>query len=839
MTAVPVLLLRRRFLRRPALRPVVLAVACACAPAAWAQGGSTAPTVAAGFSLPAQGLAPSLRAIEQQFGLRLLLAPGAAEGQQAARVQAAQDAPQALAQALAGTGLVAVWRDSRVVSVQRAGAEVLLPPVVASATRIEASADAVPAVVSVLDAEAVARRQPRDVKDLLRYEAGVSVRSQPHQASAAFYSTGRGGNEGINIRGLEGNQVLLQVDGVRLPNAYASGPVNVGRVDYLETGAFKRVEVLRGASSSSYGSDGLAGAVSFVTKDPSDLLTLGQPTQAAVTVGYASSDRSWRVMPSFALQTEALEAMLLLSARRGHEQGNRGSVDAADASRTRPNPQDTGSDYALGKLVFKLDPRQRVKLSAEWLDRDVETRVLTMIGDPFYPTTTRVDSHERIDRQKLKAEYDYTDLRNPWLQRLSAHLFHQDAETWQYGAEQRSNTTGWNSRWRDNLYGERVTGAGVQAESNFGDVLSHRLVYGLDLSQTRVRSLKDGANLLNGATGVPAFVTNKSFPDTDYQLLGAYVQDEIGLGRLAVIPGLRLDRFSLKPDQNDPLYQLNNSEPPAQLSGSEWSPRLGATWTLAPLAQVFAQYAHGYRAPTPSQVNGGVTNLSASQPYRSIGNPDLKPETSQSFELGLRGNDGPWRYSASVFHNTFDDFIASNVRVGGSGTVADPNIFQSINLTRARIRGIELSGAWQFLPDWLASVSYAHARGESDSQGVREPLETIDPDKLVARLSYGEGQRWGGEALWTVVRRKSSSQLTPSAYDEGETPMVPGGYGVLDLAGWYHFNRHTGVSVGVYNLFDKKYFLWSDVRGLSTDVARLDMYSQVGRNLSISVKHQF
>lgn len=819
------------------LHTLVLALATALPSLAMAQ--QAAPKVAAqrSLELPAQALAESLRAIAQHFAIRVLWVDGEVNPVAAARVQAASDARQALTQALQGSGLQAVWHGAGEVSVRMPGTASLLPPMVASATRTESSADEVANVISVIDAQAIDQLQPGDVKDLLRYEAGVSVRSQPHQASAAYYSTGRGGNEGINIRGLEGNQVLLQVDGVRLPNAYASGPVNVGRADHVETEAFKQVEVLRGATSSVYGSDGLAGAVSFVTKDPEDLLTLGKDSQAAVKLGYASVDQSWRIVPSYAWRGDTVEGMVLLAARRGHESDNQGQVDTPDAARTTNNPQDYSADYALGKLLFKLDARQSLKLSVERLEREVDTRVLTMIGDPLYATTTRVDSHEQVSRRTVKLDYAYTDLRHPWLQRLKASLYHQAAETWQYGREVRSNTTAWNTRWRNNLYGERVSGAALQAESNFGQAVAHRLTYGLDLSQTRVRSLKDGANLLDGATGTPAFVVNKSFPDTDYRLLGLYLQDEIGWGAWNLIPGLRYDRFSLAPDKNDPLYAANNSETPSDLRGSEWSPRLGLVWKLAPLAQVFAQYAHGYRAPTPTQVNGGVTNLTASQPYRSIGNPDLKPETSNSYELGLRGRDGAWRYSLSVFHNTYADFIASNVRVGGSGTVADPTVFQSVNLKEARIRGLELSAAWQFMPGWQAALSYAHTHGDSEAEGISEPLETIDPDKLVASLRYDAGQRWGAEALWTAVRRKT--RLTPSSYSEGSTPFVPGGYGVLDLAGWYQINRHTGVSVGIYNLFDKAYFLWSDVRGLSTDTARLDMYSQPGRNVTVSVRHQF
>src|SRR5690606_3457943 len=196
------------------------------------------------------------------------------------------------------------------------------------------------------------------------------VRVQPNRASGVFAATGRAGNEGVNIRGLEGDQVRLQVDGVRLPSIYSSGPYSAGRGNYIDPEAFKRVEILRGSASTQFGSDGLAGAVSFMTKDPEDLLTLGKSTQFGIKTGYHSIDDSWTLVPSFAARGERWEGMVLLSSKRGHESETGGDNDARDITRTTANPADTRSDYVLAKLVFKPDTRHHLKLSVENLERD-------------------------------------------------------------------------------------------------------------------------------------------------------------------------------------------------------------------------------------------------------------------------------------------------------------------------------------------------------------------------------------------------------------------------------------------------------------------------------------
>jgi hemoglobin/transferrin/lactoferrin receptor protein len=723
-----------------------------------------------------------------------------------------------------------------------AGREAILPRIVISATRIETAEDEVPATITSITDKDIERRQPRDLKSLLDDEPGISVRLQPARMSAVFASTGRGGNEGINVRGLEGNQVLLQTDGVRLPMAYDSGPFVAGRGDYIDLEAYKRVELLRGPSSTSYGSDGLAGAVSFVTKDPADLLTLGKPWQGAVKVGYASADKSWVAVPSFALRSGPFEAMLLASVRRGSELDNRGDRDTQDYLRTEPNPQDRRSDYVLGKAIYNISPEHQLKASVEHLERTLRTDpIYTVVGQPLVNANI-IDAwaEEDVTRTMGKLEYRYNDPRNPWLQRAQAWVYAQDSENRQLGQERyRSPPAAWGRRTRDTRYGEDTRGGGVQLESNFGNAVAHRVLVGLDGSNARVTSRKDGAHY--DAAGNPLtvgnFVANQSFPDTDYTLLGAFVQDEIAIGSFSVIPALRYDRFDLKPEVGNPLFTVGNTVPPTRLKGDEVSPRLGVVWKATPLAQPYAQYAHGFRAPTPWQVNGGVSNPTANPPYRSIGNPNLKPEISDSFELGLRGRTETLRYSIALFKSRYRDFIASNADVTATTTVPlDPGMalntttFQSINLQRAEIKGFELGAAYNFAPGWTVEARYAHAKGDELDATGNTPLQTIEPDKGVLKLQYERSNAWGGE--FVLIGQKSQHRPYTSGL------YIPKGYFTADVSAWWNITKQLQLAAAVNNIGDVKYALWSDVRGL-TDTRIADAYTQPGRNISVSMRYQF
>jgi hemoglobin/transferrin/lactoferrin receptor protein len=707
-----------------------------------------------------------------------------------------------------------------------------LKEIVVSAGRVEQELEAVPATITIIGSDDVALTNPTDLEELIKGEVGVSVRAQPNRASGVFSAVGRSGNEGVNIRGLEGDQVRLQVDGVSLPSTYASGPYAAGRGDTIDPEGYKRVEILRGASSMQFGSDGLAGAVSFVTKEPKDLLTLGKSQQFNVTTSYASVDKSAQMAPNFAFKANGVEGLVLASLRRGHETGNMGNNDSNNASRTTPNPADAKANYVLAKLVFSPNAAHQLKVTAESLKRQNDTDILSFFGDPFAAATlTDVDVRENITRDLGKLDYRYAPM-GTWFDILTANVYTQTSVNQQYGFEARSANP--LVRTRDTRYGEKVLGGSVQLESNFGQVIkqvgsqgiSHRLVYGVDVSATDVTSLKEGYNS-SGA----AFVPSKSFPDTDYRLLGVFLQDEINLGDISVISGVRYDSFKLTP-KPDALYTINNSATPSELSDSAVSPKLGVVWRLASMANVFAQYAHGFRAPKPSQVNGGVTNLTAASPYTSIGNPNLKSETSDSVELGVRGylGDPSRRYSVAVFQGKYKDFIASNVLVTDNAAPT-PDVFQSINLGKVTISGFEARVEWAFTKDWAASAAYAHAEGDSEAGGQTTPLNTIDPDKLVLKLRYTQDDNWGVYSQVTAVERK---QRNPSA-----TSYNPEGYGVVDMSAWLSLGRATRLTASVNNLTDKKYVEWADVRGLAASSAVIDAYSQPGRNYKVSLTHGF
>ncbi|RYF38327.1 MAG: TonB-dependent hemoglobin/transferrin/lactoferrin family receptor, partial [Comamonadaceae bacterium] len=130
-------------------------------------------------------------------------------------------------------------------AVQLVAAGPALKEVVISGSRTEQDPDELPMSIDVINAQALEEGQVRDIRDVARELPNVSVARSPSRFTLASGSTGRDQNAGFNIRGLDGNRVLMMVDGIRLPRSYVFSANAFGR-DYLDIGLLQRIEVVRG-----------------------------------------------------------------------------------------------------------------------------------------------------------------------------------------------------------------------------------------------------------------------------------------------------------------------------------------------------------------------------------------------------------------------------------------------------------------------------------------------------------------------------------------------------------------------------------------------------------------
>lgn len=707
-----------------------------------------------------------------------------------------------------------------------------------TATRTPVLQEEAPATVTVITDEEIADQLATDIKDLVRFEPGVTVRRAPARFGAAIGSTGRGRNEDIAIRGIGGNRVLIQVDGIRSPQGFSFGPQDAGRGGFADVSLVKQVEILRGPASALYGSDGLAGAVSFVTADPVDLIK-GESLGGFVTSQYSSDDNEFAQTATLAGRTGDVSAMIAYTRRDFAELDNRGTNTGTGPTRTAPNPQDGASNAVLGKLVWDKGAH-RIRLTGEWLESAVETEVLTGLGPAFTfgprPVWTVDALNARDTTRRARASLDWTYDGSPGdaIEYAFLSAYWQDAEDRQFAFEERTSLTATPApdRERLNTFENRVYGAVGEVRSGFAlGGTRHRIALGGDISWTRQEGLRDGTFPGRGES----FPT-RAFPVTDFTLGGLFVSDEITLfdGALTLFPALRFDFYDLNPT-DDPL--LTTFVPQGQ-SDSRLSPKFGATLKLAPEVFLFGNYAQGFLAPTPSQVNNFFEFIAGG--YTSIPNPDLAPETSESFEAGARYVGDIVSLQLTAFRGDYDNFISQQV-IRGAFTPQNPAIFQFVNFAGARIEGLEARAEMRLDNGITGRFAMAYADGDTfDRAGTRLPLDTIDPINLVASLGYRDPQgRFGGELILTHNARKEAGELE-RAGDGTDLFVRPAASTILDLTAFVAVTDALKLRAGLFNLTNETYALWSDVRGLRVgDANILDAFTRPGRNLSVSASYRF
>ncbi|KNH01599.1 TonB-dependent hemin, ferrichrome receptor [Qipengyuania citrea LAMA 915] len=701
--------------------------------------------------------------------------------------------------------------------------------IVVTATRIPLQIADAPATVTVIDDEQIADELATDIKDLVRYEPGVSVRRAPARFGAALGATGRARNEDFIIRGIGGNRVLIQVDGIRSPQGFSFGAQDAGRGGYTDVSLVKSVEILRGPASALYGSDGLAGAISFTTSDPVDLIEPGSRFGGFVRASYSSADEEFTETAALAGIFGDVSAMLSYTRRDFQELENRGEIGGLGSSRTLPNPQDGNSNAVLGKLVWDTGAH-RLRLTGEYLETEVATDVLSGQGPAFlfgpFPSWI-VDDLTALDTtERGRVSLDWTYAGEGVIDYAHAAAYYQDGQDVQFTDEDRSpvGATPRPDRERLNTFENEVYGASAEARSVFGgDAFRTTLAFGGDISWTRQEGLRDGTEPPFGEV----FPT-RAFPATDFMLGGLFLASEFTFfdGALTVFPALRYDFYELDPTDDPLLPEFAGS---AQ-SDNRLSPKLGVTLKLADDVLLYANYAQGFRAPTPYQVNNFFENLAYG--YTSLPNPDLGPETSESWEGGIKFSTEAVSLQLAAFTADYDDFISQQV-VGGSFTPMDPAQYQFVNYDAVAIEGVEAKANFRMGNGFYSRFAIAYADGDILSPGqAPAPLETIDSLNLVLGIGYRQPQgRFGGELIATHHARKP--------LDETDGGYRPDAFTILDATAFFALTDALKLRAGIFNIFDEKYAYWQDVRGLSATSTTTDAYTRPGRNASVSLSFQF
>jgi outer membrane cobalamin receptor len=278
------------------------------------------------------------------------------------------------------------------------------------------------------------------------------------------------------------------------------------------------------------------------------------------------------------------------------------------------------------------------------------------------------------------------------------------------------------------------------------------------------------------------FVGDVNFGQTHGQRLGndAYLQQQLTLGRLSVIAGGRFVR---------------NSE-----FGNIGVPRVALTWQVLRGGEVFSgtrlrfSYATGFKEPRLEETFAG--------PPFSQSNTSLKPEHSRSFEAGLQQNlfRGKLALNATYFNNLFHDQI--------NYVVVDTVSFigEYVNVNKALAHGAEVELQARLRSRLLLDAAYTYTSTQI-LDNPAPPVSLEDPGKPLLRrpkhsatvlLSY-LGSRWGANLGGSFIGRRPDSDFLGFGKDHAA------GYVRADLGGWYAVRPRITAYLNVENALDRRY----------------------------------
>ena len=724
---------------------------------------------------------------------------------------------------------------------------------------------------TTITAQELQKRGANDFGSIMRYEPLISTTGSSGGSSAGKSGFDRAGYTGYNIRGLESNRVGMDIDGIPIPDAtgrpYVSRTGNntfgIGR-DYIDPYMFGSVDIEKGATAVDQPNTSIGGNVSFHNKSADDYLSSDKNTYFGYQSGYDSSNRSWHNGITAAAGDDELRGLFVYSRRDGQEtENNSGVIDAY--------PANWHSDAFMTSGIWQPNDQHKLSATFDYYHKTNHSHYDTWdtSGNTVWGTAQQ-QSDTRLWGINLADEWtpynDFIDTlttRLYWQQTQAHDNTYLPTSASQYGfvySDFNVDTYGFDTRGTKTL-GRHELSAGVNAR--------------LDNSERPFRQ-----------EPTPSAFSAITQPQSDSRTfaVAGYLQDKINFDvdshNFAVIPGVRVMYQSTKPkdlgdltngstvlteEQVDALYGKTNSD-------TQVLPSLTFQYDLTPALTTYLQYKRGVQFPTTSQLYGSWnlgSSYAGSAQYALIGNTDLKTETSNNFEWGLKGQatEGV-TVNTSVFYNQYKNFIAYTRYRRSANPEMFVNVpsniytsYQAENRDKAYIYGAEIAtkvnyGTWFPQVDGLSSsfaLGYNEGKSKSSYAGDKYiDLDSVAPLKAIVGLAWDDKARGYGAALTaTFVKGKQATATNRESYTNTGTAItdstseymrVPG-YGMVDATAYWQATKNVKLSGGIYNITDRKYWDYTSSRTLTSSNAQerndINLAVMPGRTFQLGVNVDF
>jgi len=630
-----------------------------------------------------------------------------------------------------------------------------------------------PASISVITQEDLQKKKYANLAEAIEDVEGVDVDRT---------SVGKTGGLNVSIRGMGSTNTLVLIDGRRQNSSGNNTPNGFGETNnnFLPPlSAIERIEVIKGPMSTLYGSDAMGGVINIITKKVSNEWSgsIGVDRTLQENSQFGDSDTI-----NTYLSGPIVKDKLGLALRGSIYERNASEIkydDGGEVSQRGNSPVEGKNWNFGGKLTFTPVDNHDIYVDT-FTSKQKYNNDEGQLGTINTATSSSgYDETLRFEREQVtlghSSRFDIGTLESSVMRTESekiGRLIPGNIGTPYVGMpsiiggnkrELKNTDTVFDTKFVTDMLDKNIITVGGQYwKSEFNDGLVEDLF--------------------------------------KQDLWGLFIEDEISItDSLAFTLGGRYDRHDK--------------------FGGNFSPRAYAVYTINNNWTVKGGVSEGFKAPAVQALHDGINGATRQGRQLTIGNPDLKPETSTNYETGLYYNaDNGFLANATIFYNQYKDKIEDdgNIVISGNSKIPDGTYSKSSNIGEAETKGLEFGTKIPFSDTVDLTANYTFMTSEITKGEDKGADFTTTPDHSInAKLAW---QTTNNLTTWIKGEYKTERKRYTTPYSKLDADQKniydqlgdKEAYGQLHLGGSYKYNKDLTFNATIYNLLDQDFYKRSE-----------------------------
>ena len=586
--------------------------------------------------------------------------------------------------------------------------------VIVSSMRQEQRIKDVPVPLEIVDQKQIDLSSSFTASDVLEQEPGVAM------ARDGVWATG------INIRGFGQQRIVMLVDGNRIETATDL----MASMSFFDVDDIERIEVIKGASSSLYGTGAMGGIVNVITSDA--YFNSSRYFNGSFNTGYSSVNELFTRKLSFKSGSKRWYASVSGSMRDAND------LKTPDGIIENSQFEDESISASFG---FKVNENQILKLKYQYFDAD-NVGIPGGAALPGSSTATYTDAK----RQMFSPNYEIKDISESF-KLLNFRYFHQyivrDVDL--IPNISKDTPTSITTPELFTPSGDHTTD-GAQIQSNWSFSENNSFIVGLDvwrriLQTSREKYIRMDILDVNGDISATNNIVRGEtpIPESCFGSAGIYMQNEQQFlnDDLKLILGGRLDGIRIANEQAfDYDYLImngtrNDSPPNQRITFDEneeyklsWSANLGILYALTDDMDLSVNTGRSFRAPSLEE---SFKYIDLGSKVR-LGDPNLDAEKGYSLDIGMRVWKPKFQFKVNAFVNWLSDMIVEEsgefIYSYTTGVIDTIPALINANVDKARLYGVDLSFQYNFYNNFVIHGAGSYVRGEDTKNNKNLPLIT-------------------------------------------------------------------------------------------------------------------